>query len=333
VRRIGSRFVTQEVSMAVEQARIHIIPKPWGRTDLRPWHVYQDPLAAVGEAWFERADPSAPLPTLLLKLIFTDGPPSNPLHPDAALARSIVAVLDKYEAWYVLSATPDARVAVGLTQELTRTQMRACIRDGTIAERVQWQAVRAGDCTFAPPGSIHAIGSGLVIVEIQQRADATLPLLDHGRGQELPVDLAVAATRTNQCARHASPRKLTAARTLLVASPRFVLERMTLAPGVVRELDAAAETWLFILAGAGQVDSIEVEAGNAVFVEGEPARIEVGATRLHCLVAYARSVPAPYLLRRPNGMRVPDSARSPSRTSLQAASAPVSRAVPAEEAP
>jgi mannose-6-phosphate isomerase len=120
---------------------------------------------------------------------------------------------------------------------------------------------------------------------------------------------------------------------LLVASPRFVLERMTLAPGVVRELDAAAETWLFILAGAGQVDSIEVAAGNAVFVEGEPARIEVGATRLHCLVAYARSVPAPYLLRRPNGMRVPDSARSPSRTSLQAASAPVSRAVPAEEAP
>ncbi len=319
--------------MAVEQAHIHIIPKPWGRTDLRPWNAYHDPLAAIGEVWFERADPSAPVPTLLLKLIFTDESLSIQVHPDEALARSIGLVHGKCEAWYVLSATADARIAVGLKQQLNPAQLRACIRDGTIAEQVQWRAVRAGDSTFVPPGTIHTIGAGLVIAEIQQRTDATFRLFDYGRPRELHIDMAVAAACARQSEQHTSPRKLTAARTLLAASPHFVLERMTLAPGVVRELDAAAETWLFILAGAGRVDSFEVEAGNAVFLESEPARIEVGPNRLQCLVAYARSVPAPYLLRRMNGMRVPDPARGASRTSLRIEAAPVSRAVPAEGAP
>jgi mannose-6-phosphate isomerase len=319
--------------MAVEQARIRTIPKLWGRTDLRPWNAYQNPLAAVGEAWFERADPSAPPPTLLLKLIFTDEPLSIPVHPDEALGRSIGRVQGKCEAWYVLAAAADARIAVGLKEPLNPAQLRACIRDGTIAERVQWHAVRAGDCTVVPPDTIHAIGAGLVIVEIQQRADVMCRPFEHGTRREPHIDMAVAAAGTRRSGHLTSPRKLTAARTLLVARPHFVLERMLLAPGVVRELDAAAEAWLFILAGTAQVDSIEVETGHAVFLEGEPARIEVGANRLQCLVAYARSVPAPYLLRRTNGMRVPDPARGPSQTSLRIASAPGRRAVPAEETP
>ena len=48
--------------MAVEQARVHIVPKPWGSTDLRPWHAYHDAKAAVGEIWFERTDAGAPAP-------------------------------------------------------------------------------------------------------------------------------------------------------------------------------------------------------------------------------------------------------------------------------
>jgi len=319
--------------MAVEQARIHSIPKPWGRTDLRPWNAYHDPLAAIGEAWFERADPSAPLPTLLLKLIFTDEPLSIQVHPDEALAHSIGLVHDKCEAWYVLSATTTARIAVGLKEQLNRAQLRECIRDGTIVERVQWHVARAGDCTFVSPGTIHAIGAGLVLIEIQQRTDATFRLFDYGTRRELHTDMAVAAASALQSGRQTPPRKLTAARTLLVASPHFVLERMTLAPGVVRELDVAAETWLFILAGSGRVESIEIEAGSAVFLESEPACIEVGANRLQCLVAYARSVPAPYLLRRMNGMRMPDPARGPSRTSLRMESESISRAVPAGKAP
>lgn len=319
--------------MAVEQASIHIVPKPWGRTDLRPWNAYHDTRTAIGETWFERADPTAPPPSLRLKLIFTSEPLSIQVHPDETLARSLGLAHGKCEAWYVLSATAEARIAVGLKRQLNAAQLRACIRDGSIVERVQWHAAQAGDSTFVPPGMIHAIGAGLVIVEIQQRTDATFRLFDYGRRRELHIDLAVAAASPRQSERQTSPRRLTAARTLLVASPSFVLERVTLEPGVVRELDALAETWLFILEGAGRVDSIEVKSGDALFLDWDRACIEVGAHRLQCLVAYARSVPAPYLLRRMNGLRVPDPARSPSRASLPIAPVSATQTVPLEAAP
>ena len=318
--------------MAVEQARIHFIPKSWGRTDLRPWNSHHDPLAAIGEAWFERADPSAPPPTLQLKLIFTHERLSSQMHPDEARARSIGLVHGTCEALYVVAASAEAHIAVGLNKQLSAARLRACIRDGTIGERVQWQAVRTGDVTFVPPGTIHAVGAGLVIAEIRPRTAAPLRPFGDLRPRKRHVDMAVAAS-AGQSVPRSLPRKLTAARTLLVASPHFVLERMTLAPGVVRELDAAAETWLFILAGAGRVESIEVDAGKAVFLESEPARIEVGANRLHCLVAYARCTPAPYLLRRMNGMRVPDPVRDSPGTSLRMESVPVSRDASAEAVP
>ena len=88
----------------------------------------------------------------------------------------------KTEAWYVLSATPEAKVALGLKRRLTPQQLREAIDDGSISDLVVWQAVSAGDVIFVPAGTIHAIGAGLVIAEIQQRSDATFRLFDHGRG-------------------------------------------------------------------------------------------------------------------------------------------------------
>ena len=79
--------------MAIEQAGVHIVPKPWGSTDLRPWHAYHDTKAPVGEIWFERTDPGAPAPALLLKLIFTNEPLSIQ-HVDVAIA---AASADQHE--------------------------------------------------------------------------------------------------------------------------------------------------------------------------------------------------------------------------------------------
>lgn len=293
--------------MALELARIHIVPKPWGSTDLRPWHDYHDSKAAVGEVWFERTDSAAPSPALLLKLIFTSEPLSIQVHPADPLARAIGLAHGKCEAWYVLSATADARIAVGLSQRLTPTQLRLSILDGSIAERVHWRPVRAGDSTFVPSGTIHAIGAGLVIAEIQQRSDATFRLFDYGRNRELHVDVGIAAARADQRARSAPARKLTDSRTLLVGGPRFVLERLALPDGCLRDLDATGETWLFILAGGGRVGSFDVTAGVAIFLEADRVRIEAGPDGLEGLVAYVGSNPAPDLLRRPNGtpMRAP----------------------------
>ena len=282
--------------MAVEQTRVRLVPKPWGRTDLRPWNGYHDAGAAVGEVWFERTDAKAPCPALLLKLIFTSAPLSIQVHPDDVFARSIGLVHGKCEAWYVLSASAGAEIAVGLKHRLTPAQLRTSIDDGSIAEQVQWQAVRAGDAILVRPGTIHAIGAGLVIVEIQQRSDATFRLFDYGRGRELHVDAAVASASADRAERQLPLRKLTAARILLVASPHFVLERLALPPGSVWKLNATGEAWLFILRGRAWAGAIDVQTGSTVFLEADGTRIEVGSDGLESLVAYAGAVPAPDLL-------------------------------------
>ena len=86
---------------------------------------------------------------------------------------------------------PGAKIAIGLKRRMTSAQLRASIEDGSIADLVQWRGVVNDDVIFVPAGTIHAIGAGLVIAEIQQRSEATFRLFDYGRQRELHVDDAV----------------------------------------------------------------------------------------------------------------------------------------------
>ncbi len=317
--------------MTVERARVHFVPKSWGSEDLRPWNSYHDTRTPIGEVWFERPDSNAAPPALLMKLIFTGESHSDQTDSNVAIARGLSQ--NGCDAWYILSAGAESRIAVGLARGLSREQLRVRILDGSILETFAWKPARAGDSTFVPPDMFQAIGSGLAIVEIQQRMDSTIRVLDPGRRRACKLQPLGRQEILRPSERRSFPRKLTPARELLLRNPAFVLERMTLAPGVVRELDVLEETWLFVLAGGSRVDSVDIELGNAIFLQNDMVRIEVGAHGFQCLVAYARSAPAPCLLVRQNGIRVPDSRRSPSRTSLQLESVPIMRSVPTEGNP
>ena len=174
-------------------AASQIKQKPWGSTDLLPWNGTPTGGKPVGELWFQRTDATAPDTALLLKLLFTTEPLSIQVHPDDAFAQSIGLANGKTEAWYILSAGPDAQVALGLKHMLSSSQLRSAIADGSIVDMVQWHPARAGDVVFVPAGTIHAIGAGIVLAEIQQQSDATFRLFDYGRQRELHIDNAVAA--------------------------------------------------------------------------------------------------------------------------------------------
>ena len=88
--------------MAIEHASVQVVRKPWGVADLHPWSSIDGSGDAVGELWFQRADKNAPIPALLLKLLFTSEPLSIQVHPDDAFARSIGLPNGKTEAWYIL---------------------------------------------------------------------------------------------------------------------------------------------------------------------------------------------------------------------------------------
>jgi mannose-6-phosphate isomerase len=282
--------------MAIEHASVQVARKPWGVADLHPWSSIDGSDDAVGELWFQRIDKSAPTPGLLLKLLFTSEPLSIQVHPDDASARSMGLANGKTEAWYILSATPDARVALGLKRRLTPPELRAAIKDGSIAALAQWRSVAKGDIIFVPAGTIHAIGAGIVLAEIQQHSDATFRLFDYGRQRQLHEDSAIAVADAGPVQAQAVPRRVTAARSALIASPHFVLERIDLPAYSKWSLDAKRETWILMIEGRARIGSISASVGDAVFAEADHADIAAGPAGMSGLMAYPGPDPTIALL-------------------------------------
>jgi mannose-6-phosphate isomerase len=282
--------------MAIEHASVQVVRKPWGVADLHPWSSSDGSGDAIGELWFQRVDRSASVPALLLKLLFTSEPLSIQVHPDDAFARSVGLPNGKTEAWYILSATPDARVAVGLKRHLTPQELRASIKDGSIASLSQWRPVVKGDIIFVPAGTIHAIGAGIVLAEIQQRSDATFRLFDYGRKRELHEDSAVAVSDAGPVQTQAGPQRLTAVRTALLANSHFVLERIDLPAASNWTLDADRETWILVVEGHARIGLTNATIGDAIFVEADRAGVEVGPDGMSGLIAYPGPDPVISLL-------------------------------------
>jgi mannose-6-phosphate isomerase len=282
--------------MAIEHASVRVVRKPWGVADLHPWSGIDGSGDSIGELWFQRSDRDAPAPALLLKLLFTSEPLSIQVHPDDAFARSIGLPNGKTEAWHILSALPDAAVAVGLKRRITPRELRASIRDGSIAELVQWRPVSEGDTIFVPAGTIHAIGSGIVLAEIQQHSDATFRMFDYGRQRELNEDDAVAASDAGPAQVQSSPRRLTDDRALLIASQHLVLEHINLPRDSSWALLAAPETWILVLDGHAAIGLAGASVGEAIIVGGDRTSIEVGPNGLSGLVAYPGPDPIDSLL-------------------------------------
>jgi mannose-6-phosphate isomerase len=277
--------------LTIELARPHTVPKPWGIVDLRPWINARPDGNAIGEIRYERPGYEGPRSeaadtSLLLKLLFTSQPLSIQVHPDDAYAQSIGLQNGKTEAWYVLSAAPEAKVALGLKRRLTPQQLRQAGEDGSITNLVVWQEVSQGDSVFVPAGTIHAIGAGLVIAEIQQRSDATFRLFDHGRQRELHIENAIAVSNAGPAGFQITPTRLTDARTLLISNVHFMFERIDLAPNSEWCLEAKQETWLLIVDGSARTGSSDVAKGDAVFAQADRVNIHVGAIGMVGLVAY-----------------------------------------------
>ena len=284
--------------MPTEHAAVRVVHKPWGVGNLQPWSNVDGSGDAVGELWFERADKDARTPALLLKLLFTSEPLSIQVHPDDTYARAMGMPNGKSEAWYILSAQPDAQIGAGLKHQVTPQQLRASIQNGSIAELIHWRPVAKGDVIYIPAGTIHAIGAGIVLAEIQQRSDATFRLFDYGRQRELHEDNGVAVAHPWPLRTSGNPTPLTTNRTVLVASKHFVLERVELPEGSSWALLPEPETWMLVLDGHAAIGLTTASIGEVVFIGGGRTSIEVGSDGLSALIAYPASRAVDSLLQR-----------------------------------
>lgn len=101
----------------------------------------------------------------------------------------------KEEIWYILDCEPGATLGIGLTAPLSPDQFRRAAIDGSLEQWIDWKLARPGDCYFIPAGTVHAIGAGITLVEVQQNADITYRLYDYSRPRDLHLDDGVAVSR------------------------------------------------------------------------------------------------------------------------------------------
>ena len=166
------------------------VAKPWGRIHLPSVFGDTGP-NPIGEIWYEGEESDLPL---LVKHIFTSEKLSIQVHPgdEAAIAEGLQG--GKEEIWYILDCEPDARLGIGLNRAVSPEQFRAAALDGSIEQLINWKPVRPGDCYFIPAGTVHAIGAGIMLAEVQQNVDVTYRLYDYGRPRELHLDLGLAVS-------------------------------------------------------------------------------------------------------------------------------------------
>ncbi len=143
---------------------------------------------------------------ILAKFLFTDLKLSVQVHPDDAYAARHEAsgARGKTEMWYVVRSWQDAEVYVGLEPGVDSRALRDSLADGSVETRLNRIPVNDGDTIYVPAGTVHTIGPGLVICEIQETSDLTYRLYDYGRtdanGQprELHLEKALAVARFGQ---------------------------------------------------------------------------------------------------------------------------------------
>jgi mannose-6-phosphate isomerase len=224
--------------------------KIWGATRLEPWFPNSAP--KIGEVWFEGA-PELPL----VKFLFTTDKLSVQVHPDDAYARQHHGSPGKTEMWHILAAEPGARIAAGFRGPLTPEQVRAAAVSGEIEGLLQWFEARAGDTFFIPAGTVHAIGAGLALCEIQQNSDVTYRLYDYGRPRELHLDQALAVSLLGPHAARPQPLE-----NVLVSCRHFATECVGANRSIEYQPFADRAQLLIAIEGVGEIAGQPIRAGE-----------------------------------------------------------------------
>lgn len=137
---------------------------------------------------------------VLIKLIDAKDNLSVQVHPDDAYALAHEGEYGKTEMWYIVDAQPDAELIYGFKENITKEEFRRAIEENTLLDKVNRVPVKKGDVFFIEAGTLHAIGKGILIAEIQQNSNTTYRVYDYGRvgadgkPRELHIEKALAVT-------------------------------------------------------------------------------------------------------------------------------------------
>jgi mannose-6-phosphate isomerase len=224
----------------------------WGRTSLAPF--YGDVPRPVGEAWYLS---KTELP-LLVKLIFTSERLSVQVHPEDGED----GPLGKTEMWHILEAEPGATIALGFREAITRERLWEATRSGEVEQLLNWVPVKPGDTYFTPAHTVHAIGAGIVLCEIQQNSDVTYRLWDYGRPREIHIEKAVPICDLGVHPGASQPVEIDDGWHELARCRYFVTESLRMKAGEERALPAQQHQLVICVAGSGNLGGSSFRAGE-----------------------------------------------------------------------
>jgi len=227
---------------------------------------------------------------LMVKLLDAADGLSVQVHPDDARARTMkVGDCGKTEAWYVLRSGKGARILAGFKSSNDVSKLRALASSGALGARLRKIAPRKGEAWLCRAGTLHALGPGVVLLEVQQNSDATFRLYDwgrsglNGRPRALHLEEAVLAVAGRALPlRRPRPRKLGglpfAAWRLLSCEP-FVMDRWVVRAPCVRSKEARFEI-LHVVEGSGRLrdprwEEVPLKKGASVLVPACVAAYEI----------------------------------------------------------
>jgi mannose-6-phosphate isomerase len=244
-----------------------------------------DLIKAYPEAITGDAEANEEFP-LLVKFLDSQDWLSVQVHPDDALAAQLEGQpRGKTECWYVIEAMPGAKIAYGLASAMTATTLREAIMLDRAKEVMQYVTVQAGDVIFVPAGTLHALGPGLLIYELQQTSDTTYRVYDwermglDGKPRELHLDKALACTHfevqpTAKIAYQMTELAEGVEVAELVRGQYFALDKVKFSE--VYQTDTQASAAHLVSAISGHVEWRSKSGSPQVFPQGTTALIPAG---------------------------------------------------------
>jgi mannose-6-phosphate isomerase len=242
---------------------------------------------------------------LLVKLLDASGPLSVQVHPGVDAARRFGGE-PKAECWFVLQADPGAHVVRGLRDGCDETELRRALAAGDVSRCLHTFDVSAGDVVFLPPGTVHSIGGGVLLAEVQENSDTTYRLHDwersdlDGRTRPLHVEQALASIRWNDRGDDRVRAQIVddgpVTRLLLVQSRWFTVDHVTAMGTFTLEVEpspACSYAVLHVLSGSGRITPFHRHVAPEPFAPGDTLllpeefdayELEPGATVLRALL-------------------------------------------------
>ncbi len=208
---------------------------------------------------------------ILIKYIDAMQNLSVQVHPDDAYAQRVEGDNGKTEMWYIVDADENAGIYCGFRRDVTKEEFLSKVQDGTVEELLNFIPVKKGDCYLIEAGTVHAIGAGCVICEIQQSSNVTYRVYDYNRrgadGQlrQLHIDKAMEVINFKKFVDNTNTQPADGGLQLLTQCKYFRCRKLTLC-GEFQMNSPTSFLAVNVLTGSGEINGMPFSAGDSFFL-------------------------------------------------------------------